>query len=57
MMYNHPKNDLNKFICQIFLNSKKPVGGLCASQDWSQKIHIKKSKCFIKGKFCANIPK
>ena len=21
---------------KIFLNSKKPVGGVCASQDWSQ---------------------
>ena len=26
----------------IFLNSKKPVGGLCSSQDWSQKIPLKK---------------
>ena len=33
---------------QIFLNSKKPVGGLCASQDWSQKIPLKKSKMFYK---------
>ena len=28
------------------LNSKKPVGGVCASQDWSQKIPLKKSKMF-----------
>ena len=26
--------------------SKKPVGGVCASQDWSQKIPLKKSKMF-----------
>ena len=51
MMYKHPKYNLKQLICQkimnrIFLNSKKPVGGLCASQSWSQKNPLKKSKMF-----------
>ena len=29
---------------RIFLKSQTPVGGLCASQDWSQKIPLKKIK-------------
>ena len=33
---------------QIFLNSKKPVGGVCASQDWSQKIPLAKIIFFYK---------
>ena len=33
---------------QIFLNSKKPVGGVCASQDWSQKIPLAKMIFFYK---------
>ena len=33
---------------KIFLDSKKPVGGICASQDWSQTIPLKKSKMFYK---------
>ena len=42
---------------KIFLDSKKPVGGVCASQDWSQKIPLAKMIFFIKGTFCANTPK
>ena len=49
MMYKHPKNDLKKnsltnMMKTIFSNSKKPVGGLCASLNWSQKIPLKKIK-------------
>ena len=33
---------------KIVLSGKKPVGGLCAGQDWSQKIPLKKSKMFYK---------
>ena len=33
--------------------SKKPVGGVYASQDWSQKT----SMFSIKGTFCVNTPK
>ena len=29
-------------------NSKKPVGGVCASQDWSQKIPLAKIIFFYK---------
>ena len=29
-------------------NSKKPVGGVCASQDWSQKIPLAKMIFFYK---------
>ena len=30
------------------LNSKKPVGGVCASQDWSKKIPLAKIIHFYK---------
>ena len=33
---------------KIFLNSKKPVGGICASQDWSQKNPLAKIISFYK---------
>ena len=41
----------------IFLDSKNPVGGVCASQDWSQKNPLAKWIFFIKGKFRAKTPK
>ena len=33
---------------KIIFNSKKPVGGVCASQDWSQKIPLAKMIIFYK---------
>ena len=38
---------LAKYHEKIFLNSKKPVGGVCASQDWSQKIPLAKIIFFL----------
>jgi len=32
----------------ILLNIKKPVGGICASQDWSQKIPLANMIFFYK---------
>ena len=37
--------------------SKKPVGGVFTSQDWSQKKLSSKEFVFIKGTFCENTPK
>ena len=33
---------------QIFLDSKNPVGGVCASQDWSQKNPLAKLIFFLR---------
>ena len=33
---------------QIFLDSKNPVGGVCASQDWSQKNPLIRRISFYK---------
>ena len=33
---------------KILLNSKKPVGGVCASQDWSQKNPLARRILFYK---------
>ena len=42
---------------QIFLNSKKkPVRVLCAIQDWSPKIILRKSKMFYKRKILRKHP-
>ena len=60
MMYKHPKNNLKIYLPnimkQIFVNSKKPVGGLCASQDWSQKIPLEKSKKKLQKEHFAQTP-
>ena len=41
----------------MWKKSKKPVGGVYASQDWSQKKLLPKEFVFIKGTFCVNTPK
>ena len=40
----------------IFLKRKKPVGGVCSSQDGSQKIPLKKSKMFYKRNILSKHP-
>ena len=44
-------------ILQMRKKSKKPVGGIYASQDWSTKKLSPKEFVFIKGTFCENTPK
>ena len=41
---------------QIFLDSKNYVGGVCASQDWSQKNPLAKLIFFLKGNFAQRLP-
>ena len=41
----------------IFLKRKKPVGGVCSSQDGSQKIPLKKSKMFYKRNILSKHPR
>ena len=40
----------------IFLKRKKHVGGVCSSQDGSQKIPLKKSKMFYKRNILSKHP-
>ena len=42
---------MNTNILQMRKKSKKPVGGVYASQDWSQKKLSPKEFVFIKGTF------
>ena len=59
-MYKHPKikikNYLPNIMKTIFLKRKKPVGGVCSSQDGSQKIPLKKSKMFYKRNILSKHP-
>ena len=48
MMYKHPKNKNKEFLIAKYhennmFDSKKPVGGVCKSQDWSNKKTIAKT--------------
>ena len=40
----------------IFLKRKQPVGGVCSSQNGSQKIPLKKSKMFYKRNILSKHP-
>ena len=59
--HNSPKTQktqiLKTNILQMRKKSKEPVGGVYASQDWSQKKLSPKEFVFIKGTFCVNTPK
>ena len=40
----------------IFLNSKKPVGGVCSSQDWSKKKSYRQKNSFLENEHFKQTP-